>query len=58
MKSSKWPVTAAVCVLCAGLLTAQQPTFRSGVTLVTKANMEQSEVKDLLAPPLKQYLDE
>ena len=35
MKSSKWPVTAAVCVLCAGLLTAQQPTFRSGVTLVT-----------------------
>jgi len=35
MKSAKWAVTAAACVLCAGLLTAQQPTFRSGVTLVT-----------------------
>jgi len=35
MKSSTWAVTAAVCMLGAGLLTAQQPTFRSGVTLVT-----------------------
>jgi len=35
MKSLKWTVIAAVCVLCAGLLTAQQPTFRTGVTLVT-----------------------
>jgi VWFA-related protein len=35
MKSLKWAITAAACVLWAGLLTAQQPTFRSGVTLVT-----------------------
>jgi VWFA-related protein len=35
MKSLKWAITATVCALWAGLLTAQQPTFRSGVTLVT-----------------------
>jgi len=35
MKSLKWAATAAACVLGAGLLIAQQPTFRSGVTLVT-----------------------
>jgi ribose transport system substrate-binding protein len=30
----------------------------TGVTLVTKENMDQPEVKDLLAPPLKEFLDE
>lgn len=30
----------------------------TGVTLVTKENMEQPEVKELLAPPLKEYLGE
>jgi ribose transport system substrate-binding protein len=30
----------------------------TGVTLVTKDNMDQPEVKELLAPPLKEFLDE
>jgi ribose transport system substrate-binding protein len=30
----------------------------TGVTLVTKENMDQPEVKELLAPPLKEFLDE
>ncbi len=33
-----------------------QKRIDTGVVLVTKANMEQSEVKDLLNPPLEKYL--
>ncbi|HEX6164068.1 MAG TPA: hypothetical protein VFZ31_11925, partial [Vicinamibacterales bacterium] len=35
MKSVKWAVTSAFCLLPFAFLIAQQPTFRSGVTLVT-----------------------
>jgi hypothetical protein len=35
MKSVRWAFTSAFCLLPFALLVAQQPTFRTGVTLVT-----------------------